>query len=425
MTKRSTLAEWLAYQEGLHPNVIDMGLERLSSVLAALEWKPLSCPVVTVGGTNGKGSCVALLESILSEQGYRVGAFTSPHLIRYNERIRIAGREVSDEALISAFERIEASRGSTSITFFEFNTLAALLLFAKEDLDVVVLEVGLGGRLDAVNVVDSDVAIVSSIALDHCEWLGRDVESIGRWKAGIFRSGRPAIFGSRSMPNSIREESERIGARLLRLGHEFDFAPGRGAWSFRFETTLEALPLPALPGAVQLENASSVLAAIRCLESRLPVTMDALVRGLKNVRLSGRFQIFPPSAGRSNEWILDVAHNPAAAATLADNLGARPCSGKTIAVCGMFADKDVDGVIAALCDEIDEWVIATVSGGRALSAERLKEKVIEAGGRVLHVAQNIEAACQVAQSSANKSDRIVAFGSFHTVGPVLEWIESP
>jgi dihydrofolate synthase / folylpolyglutamate synthase len=419
--ERRTLADWLAYQEQLHPNTIDLGLERLSQVLARLQWRQPACPVITVGGTNGKGSCVALLDSILSAGGYRVGTFTSPHLVRYNERIRIAGSDVSDASLVAAFARIEVARGDISLTFFEFNALAALLLFDAAGLDAVVLEVGLGGRLDAVNVVDADVALLSSIALDHCDWLGHDVESIGREKAGIFRAGRAAVFGARTMPASVALEAQRIGAHLLQLGKDFDYR-GDATLDWRYgENYLASLPRPALPGAVQLDNAAAVLASLECLRERLPLTRAAVDAGLRAVRLAGRFQSIY-AAGQV--WLLDVAHNPAAAKTLADNLNALPCHGRTIAVCGMFADKDVAGVIAAVQSQIDVWVAAGVSGARALAPMMLAEQITAAGATVAHTAQHVQLACVFAQSMAQPADRIVVFGSFLTVGPALAWLEN-
>lgn len=421
MPKRA-LADWLAYQEQLHPSTIDLGLERLSRVLERLSWNRPQCPVITVGGTNGKGSCVALLESILSAAGYRVGTFTSPHLIRYNERIRVEGREATDAELVDAFEQIDAARGEISLTFFEFNALAAFLIFAARRLDVIILEVGLGGRLDAVNVIDADVAIVASVALDHCDWLGDNVEAIGREKAGIFRSGRPAIYGSPTMPLSIASEAERLGADLRRIGVDFDFSRNAADWTWRGGRggipELTYLPFPALSGAIQLENCSAVLCALDALAPRIVVERAALEAGLRTVKLPGRFQILK----RKSEWILDVAHNPAAAQTLADNLSVRECAGKTIAVCGMFADKDVPGVIEAVRDEIDEWIIAGLNAGRAMSANQLAGIVESKDGRVLRVALDIPEGCSNAESIARDSDRIVVFGSFHAVGPALEWL---
>jgi len=375
--------------------------------------------VITVGGTNGKGSCVALLDSLYSAGGYRVGTFTSPHLLRYNERIRIAGDEVADSALVAVFERIEAARGETSLTFFEFNALAALLIFAAEKPDIVVLEVGLGGRLDAVNVVDSDAAIVSSIALDHCDWLGNDVESIAREKAGIFRAGRVAVYGSRRMPATIASEARRVGALLRTLGNDFDFSAEGATWTWRGGHTLKSLPPPALYGAVQFENASAVLAVVDAMQSRLPLEHRAIDAGLRNVRLPGRFQVIR----REAEWILDVAHNPAAAGMLAANLNTRPQAGRSIAICGMFADKDVAGVVAAVRGEIDTWVIAGVQGPRALAPAKLASIVEQHGGQVATVVADVVAACVHARSLAKKGDRVVVFGSFYTVGPALDWLE--
>ena len=420
VTHPVTLADWLAYQERLHPNTIDLGLERLQRVLARLDWQRPSCPIVTVGGTNGKGSCVAMLESILIAAGYRVGAFTSPHLIRYNERIRICGRDAGDAALVAAFKKIESARDDVSLTFFEFNALAALVIFAAEDLDVIVLEVGMGGRLDAVNVVDADVAIVSSIALDHCDWLGNNVESIAREKAGIFRKDRPAIFGSHEVPNMILSEARRIGAKLQRLGADFDVVLENGTWKWSGANhAMNRLPLPNLSGAVQFENAATVLAALDALRDRLVVDRRAIEKGLRNTALRGRFQVIH----RHCEWILDVAHNPAAAQVLARNLAERSRQGRTIAVCGILGDKDSAGVVDSVCDQIDEWVLTDLVSARSLAAKALAGTVEQRNGRVAHIAADVKSACIFANSIARPADRIVVFGSFYTVGPALEWLE--
>jgi dihydrofolate synthase/folylpolyglutamate synthase len=270
--------------------------------------------------------------------------------------------------------------------------------------------------------VDADAAIVSSIALDHCEWLGNDLESIAHWKAGIFRAGCPAIFGARTMPATIRTEAERIGARLLRLGVDFDFELGAERWSLRGYAEHPDLPYPGLPGVIQLDNAAAVLTALASIRDRLPVSREAIDSGLRNARLAGRFEVISSSASTPSEWILDVAHNPAAATTLAQNLDARPCQGKTIAVCGMFADKDADGVIAAVFEKIDAWIITEVSGGRAMRAEKLAAKVKRLGGKVIVVAADVVTACKHAQTHSAERDRIVVFGSFHAVGPALDWL---
>ena len=419
------LADWLAWQETLHPNAIDLGLERLQRTLDRLGWRRPDCPVITVAGTNGKGSCVALTARILAEAGYRVATFTSPHLLRYNERITVDGVEVSDEALMAAFERIDAARGDETLTFFEFNAAAALLVFAEADLDAVVLEVGMGGRLDAVNVVDADVALVTSIDLDHCDWLGRDRETIGREKAGIFRAGRPAIFGARDLPASIREHARQLGADLQQLGRDFDWLPLGERWSWRGRTSEQRdLPAPALHGEIQYDNASAVLAALEALGSRLRVPRSAIERGLLTVTLPGRFQIVRRTRPRAIEWILDVAHNPAAARTLAVQLAAKPARGRTIAVCGVLGDKDVEGIAKELRDSFDAWVIVGLQGGRALAPDVLAGRVRAIGAKVEAVAAGVAAGCRAAETLAQAGDRVVVFGSFLTVGPALALLAS-
>jgi dihydrofolate synthase/folylpolyglutamate synthase len=417
----SRLADWLSWQETLHPRAIDLGLERLVRTLTRLGWQRSTCPVITIGGTNGKGSSVALCTQILREAGLRVGSFTSPHVLRYQERITIDGVEVADESLMVAFERIDAARGDETLTFFEFNTLAALLVFETAHLDAIVLEVGLGGRLDAVNVVDGDVSLVTSIGLDHCDWLGRDVESIGREKAGIFRHDRPAIFGARDMPTSIATVASHVGADLHRLGRDFDWSrDGDRHWSWRGRRGHhEHLPSPALFGLAQYDNAASVLAVLEALSGRLEIGRAAIERGLSRVRLPGRFQRFP---GRV-EWILDVAHNPAAATVLAAQLAATPARGRTVAVCGILGDKDIEGILAAVRDVIDVWIVAGVSGPRAIESTELARRFRASGAEVVEHAPTVVAACEAGARLAREEDRVVVFGSFLTVGPALEWLE--
>lgn len=417
------LGDWLAWQATLHPNAIDLGLDRLQRTLDRLGWRRPACPVITIAGTNGKGSCVALTARILREAGYRVGTFTSPHLLRYNERIVIDGAEVADEALVAAFERIDAARGEETLTFFEFNAAAALLVFADAALDAVVLEVGMGGRLDAVNVVDADVALVTSIDLDHCDWLGRDRETIGREKAGIFRAGRPAIFGARDMPASIGQSARAIGAELQRLGRDFDWVRSGARWNWRGRAGEQRdLPAPALHGEIQYDNASAVLAALQILESRLRVPRSAIERGLQTVTLAGRFQTVRPPGPRAVEWILDVAHNPAAAHTLAAQLAARATSGRTIAVCGVLGDKDLEGIVGEVRNSFDTWVVVGLQGARALAPEALAARVRHLGANVEAVAADVAAGCLAAEALAQAGDRIVVFGSFLTVGPALGWL---
>jgi dihydrofolate synthase/folylpolyglutamate synthase len=417
-----SLSEWLRWQEKLHPSAIDLGLDRMRRTLARLGWQQPKCPVVTVGGTNGKGSTVALTSRILAEAGYRVGTFTSPHLLRYNERIVLDGREISDESLVAAFERIDAARGEDTLTFFEFNTLAALLIFDTAGVDAIVLEVGLGGRLDSVNAVDSDVAIVTSIALDHTDWLGPDVESIGREKAGIFRAGRPAIYGSRDMPASIAEVAQQLGTPLYRLGRDFDWRRSDDRWSWRgLSSSYEDLPRPALAGELQFDNASAVLCALECLSARLPVPRDAIERGLETVALPGRFQI---TRRHGVDWILDVAHNPAAAQALAAQLAAHRASGRTLAVCGILGDKDIDGVAAALRGAFDAWIVVGLDSPRAVPLNDLSQRLANAGASVAARAESVASGCEIAETMARAGDRIVAFGSFLTVGPALEWLQA-
>jgi len=419
------LDDWLDWQQRLHPATIELGLERVARVLARTGWTPPLVPVITVGGTNGKGSCVALLEAMLRAGGWRVGTFTSPHLVDYRERIRIDGRKVSAASLVVAFERIGDALGPDSLTFFEFNTLAALLVFETAAPDAIVLEVGLGGRLDAVNIVAPAVAVVVSIGLDHMEWLGPDEESIGREKAGIFRAGRPAICGMPDPPRSIPAHARAIGAQLLIRGTDFDGRPvGPGQWDYLVAGKVEhaALPLPALPGPIQVANAATALAALGRLSDRLPLNRAAICAGLQSVRLSGRFQRVDDSRGF--EWVFDVAHNPAAAATLAANLRALPVPGRTFAVCGMLGDKDVPGVVGALRGAIDEWFAASSEGPRAIDASELERRALDAGV-TLQAAGSIPAAMQRAASLARPGDRIVVFGSFHTVGPALASLGVP
>ena len=412
------LSEWLDWQQALHPHAIDLGLDRVARVLTRTGWRRGREPVITVAGTNGKGSCVALLDAILRASGYRVGTFTSPHLIDYRERIRLDGQMVSEASLVAAFERIADALGDDSLTFFEFNALAALLVLETFAPDATVLEVGMGGRLDAVNVVDADVAIVASVGIDHTDWLGADVEAIGREKAGIFRKGRPAICGMPVPPESVLLSARDCGARLQLRGRDFDgIARDARHWDFRRGTDLERdLPVPALHGAIQVGNAATVLAALAELGDRLPVHRAAVERGLRSVSLSGRFQrrVDP----RGFEWIFDVAHNPDAAAVLAENLARYPAPGRTIALCGMLGDKDVAGVLAKLSPFVGLWLAAGTDGARGLTDAQLAARG-RAAGIDMQPAGPVAEALQRAATLARAGDRIVVFGSFHTVGPAL------
>lgn len=412
------LAAWLSWQESLHPQAIELGLERVGRVLARTGWRGPRQPFITVGGTNGKGSCVALFEAILRAAGLRVGAFTSPHLVDYRERIRLDGRWVSEASLVAAFERIADALGEDSLTFFEFNTLAALLVFETQAPDAIVLEVGMGGRLDAVNLVDADVALVTSVSLDHTEWLGADVESIGREKAGIFRAGRPAICGMSSPPASVVETARQLGARLLVRDRDFSgHAAGADRWDFSGAGwRWSDLPRPALPGRTQIENAATVLAALERLTDRLSVDRAAVERGLQTVTLPGRFE--RRADPRGFEWVLDVAHNPDSARVLAENLRELPSGGRTWAVCGMLADKDATRVFAFLRGSFDGWFAATTDGPRGLRDEQLVDRAAQSGV-VMRASGSIGQAMRAAAAAAQPGDRVVVFGSFHTVGPAM------
>ena len=413
-----SLDAWLEWQQTLHPSAIDLGLERVTRVLERTGWRRPVVPVLTVGGTNGKGSCVALIAALLAAAGYRVGTFTSPHLVDYCERIRVDGVPVSAASLVAAFERIADALGPDTLTFFEFNTLAALLVFETACPDALVLEVGMGGRLDAVNVLDPDVAVIVSVGLDHMEWLGPDVESIGREKAGILRAGRPAVVGTPTPPRSVLEVADAVGADLRLRGRDFDAtARDDGRWDYRDrDGRLEALPEPGLTGVAQVGNAAVALAALRALASRLPLARAAVERGLAGVRLAGRFQRLTDPRGF--QWVLDVAHNEDSARTLAANLRQWAVSGRTLAVCGMLADKDVGQVAGLLGDVVDRWYAASTDGPRGLAAAELAARAAGAGV-TMDPAGGVVTALEAAAAAARPGDRVVVFGSFHTVGPAL------
>jgi dihydrofolate synthase/folylpolyglutamate synthase len=411
-----SLAEWLAHIERLHPRSIDLGLDRVRGVAAAMALPPPACPVVTVAGTNGKGSSVALLEAILSAAGHRVAAYTSPHLLRYNERVRIGGAEAGDDALCAAFERVERARAGRTLTYFEFGTLAALDLFARAQPDVLVLEVGLGGRLDAVNLVDADVALVTSIGLDHVEWLGTDRDAIAREKAGVMRPGRPAVCADPGPPPGLLAAAAAIGATLYRAGDDFGWrAEADGErWSWRGPRgAYPALPRPALAGRFQFANAAGVLMAIELLRDRLAVSGTAVARGLASVAVAGRFQCLPGAVAR----IFDVAHNADGARALAETLAAAPAPGRTRAVFAVLADKDVEGMAAAMARVVDDWHVAPLAVARGASAERVLAAL--AGPARAQVHGDVAAAYRAALAASSPGDRVVVFGSFHTVGAAL------
>ncbi len=421
----ATLAEWLALLESRHPVAIELGLERVAQVKERLDIQ-FSCPVITVGGTNGKGSTCAFLESILLRARYRVGLYTSPHLLDFNERVRLDGESVSDAALLTAFAQVEAARGEVSLTYFEFTTLAALKLFADAKLDAVILEVGLGGRLDAVNVIDADVAIVTSIDIDHAAYLGNTREAIGFEKAGIFRAGRTAICSDPVPPQSLIDHAEAIGADLWLVTRDFNYTGDKQQWNYGGRgQRRNALDFPALRGANQLLNASAALAALEALRMRLPVSGQEVRNGLVMVDLPARFQVLPGQP----LVVLDVAHNPHAAAALAaslDNMGYFPY---TFAVFGAMQDKDIRGIAAAFKDRIDHWCVTDLPLPRAATAAQIEQELLAAGVTPCDKASakvsitrfpDPAAAYADARRRAGQNDRIVVFGSFVTVAGVLQ-----
>ena len=414
-----TLAEWLELHESVHAKSIDLGLARIGAVAAALSLLPVAYPVITVAGTNGKGSTVAHLAALLRALGVHAGAFTSPHLINYNERIRIDGAAVHDAELTATFERIEAARGATTLTFFEYNTLAALLIFAARRVDAAVLEVGLGGRLDATNLIDADVAVLCSVGFDHRDWLGDDLESIGREKAGIFRRARPAVLGSSDMPASVFAALETSGATAVVAERDFSWIIDADSWRYKgIRQSYAALPPSALAGGIQYRNAATAIAALEVLNLPQKLDLAVISTALRTVSLAGRFQIIPGEV----EWILDVAHNEPAAEVLARHLAERPCAGRTLAVTGILRDKDVAGIARALAREIDHWILCSLAGPRGSTASELGMRL---GAHINEHAQHTDSVatgCDLACKLARPADRVLVFGSFPAVGLALQWL---
>jgi len=433
MSTFPTLDAWLSHLESAHPVGIDMGLDRISQVKDALGLS-FSCPVITVGGTNGKGSTCAFLETILLKAGYRVGCHTSPHLIAFNERARIGGENVADDVLLPHFEAVEAARLSlaqpVTLTYFEFTTLVILRLFAESGLDAVILEVGLGGRLDAMNILDADCAVVTSIDIDHTEYLGDTREKIAFEKAGIFRPGKPAICADPVPPQTLIDHAEQIGADLWLFGRDFRYEGQAGSerqqWSYVGRTMRRsALAYPALRGANQLINTSAALAGLEALRDRLPVSAQDIRLGLANVELAGRFQVLPGKPA----IVLDVGHNPHAAAVLSQNLGNMGYFPYTYAVFGAMHDKDIAGVVEHLKGEVDHWCVTDLPSPRAASAQDLEAILRESGvsdGADSSVTRYVSPseAFQDALKRATENDRIVVFGSFYTVAGVMAYRKS-
>jgi len=410
------LSDWLTYLESLHPKTIALGLERVEQVRQRLNIQP-EFSIITVGGTNGKGSVCAMLESILHAAGYRVGCYTSPHLLRYNERVSIGTQHVSDEELCAAFEKIELAREDTLLTYFEFGTLAAMQCFIERKVEVAILEIGLGGRLDAVNAFDSECSILTSVDIDHTDYLGDTRELIAFEKAGIFRKGKIAICADVDVPKAVEDHAGKIGAKLWRIGKEFGFTAHQSQWDYRStKVNRNALPYPALRGNYQLYNASAALAALDALRDKFPVSMDAVRRGLGEVCLAGRFQLAP---GKPT-LILDVAHNPHAARSLANNLDELPPCQHTWAIFSMLRDKDIAGVASALGSRIDTWLVSGINVPRGATTVELMETLQQSGnhGEILTF-DSIPEAVSYAYNAAGENDRILAFGSFYTVAEVM------
>ncbi len=410
------LAGWLAHIERLHPQTIALGLDRVRRVLGRLAIAK-SCPIVIVGGTNGKGSTCAMLEAILRAAGYRTGCYTSPHLLRYNERVRIAGRAADDDALAAGFAAIEAVRGDVPLTYFEFGTLAAWAAFDRARPDALVLEVGLGGRLDAVNAFEPDASVLTSLDLDHQDYLGETREKIGWEKAHIFRGGRPAIVGDPNPPESVVAHARAIGAGLLVIGREFGYAADAAQWRYSGPGGARGgLAYPGLRGATQLANAACAIAALDAIRDRLPVGAQDVRTGLAVVELPGRFQVLP---GRP-AVVLDVAHNPQAAGVLAENLAAMPPVRRTLAVVGMLRDKDLAGVLARLRGRVHRWYAATLDNPRGATAAALRAVIAAADPAApVREFESPRAAYAAAVEDARADDRIVVFGSFFTVADVM------
>jgi dihydrofolate synthase/folylpolyglutamate synthase len=408
------LGDWLDWQETLHPDPVDLGLERVAEVARRVDLLTPGSTVITIAGTNGKGSSVAMLDAVYRTAGYRTGVYTSPHLLAYNERIILDGTPVDDARLCAAFARIDAARDGISLTYFEFGTLAALDIFRSGQPDIMLLEVGMGGRLDAVNIIDPDVALVTAIGIDHNEWLGNDREAIGCEKAGIFRRGRPAVCSDPRPPASLRQTAQRLGADWQALGVHFAFHDDGDNWSWeRGDHCLEALPRPSLPGRHQLENAAGVLMVVDGLQAGYPVSPRAIADGLRSVTLAGRCQVLP---GRI-EQVLDVAHNRESATQLAGFLRDNPVAGQTWLVLGMLADKEVAAVAEILSAGVDHWCFATLPGERSLSARQLGERA--AVERQAEYFESVDAALAHARACAGRGDRIVVTGSFLTVAAAL------
>ena len=413
------LNDWIGYIESIHPSTIDLTLERIKIVIERLNLD-ISFPILTIGGTNGKGSTCSILESIYKEAGYKVACYTSPHFLHFNERIKIQAVAVSDELICEAFSRIESAREGVTLTYFEYGTIAAMIIFSEAHVDVAILEVGLGGRLDAVNVFDADCAIVTTVDLDHMDYLGHTREAIGFEKAGIYRTEKTAIFGDFDPPQSLIKHAEVIHADLKIIGKDFGYEVHHDSFDFLIDSSFVMnLPLPKLQGDFQLANATNALMALKAMEDKLPLTEISIQKGITLTLLPGRFQ----EVKTMPSLIFDVAHNPQAARSLSHNLKTHVVLGKTIAVFSILKDKDIFGVIQVLNLDIDAWFIAEIQNERAASIETISNAIQKINPSAhIEAFKDIQEAYQFASKEVTRNDRIIVFGSFFTVADIMKII---
>ncbi len=418
----TSLDDWLGWLETLSPREIDLGLERVDAVLKRLDL-PRAERVINVAGTNGKGSSVAMLEALLANAGFKTACYTSPHVLRYNERIRIDGLAASDAGIIAAFKRVQSARLEVPLTYFEFGTLAALVAFAEAGADTLILEIGMGGRLDAVNAIEPDACLITNIALDHTAWLGNDTESIAAEKAGIMRASKPVVYGATELPGAITEHAAIIGANLRLAGKDFGFEKNNDAhatWSWHGrQTRITGLLPPALAGGIQIQNAAAVLAVIEAMGLEQVLTTEKVNDAFGKLSLPGRFQVI----NSRRTWVLDVAHNPAAAAVLAASLQDLSHQGGITAVVGMLADKDVQGVVEPLSRLVDSWIAVPLQGARAEPVASLAQQIANCSIKPCKIAESIPGALELADRRAAADELILVSGSFYVVGPALEWLQ--
>ena len=415
---RKSLAEWLKWQESLSPHAIDLGLDRVRTVADRLSIRPPSGGVFTIAGTNGKGSCAEFLQSMMSVSGHGTGLYSSPHLVRYNERIRVNGKTVSDSSLVDCFEVIETARRDVQLTFFEYGTLAALLTFSRAQVDIWILEVGLGGRLDAVNVTEPNYSLITTVDYDHQEWLGETLPEIAREKAGIMRSTAPAFFGDEPLPASILERAQALDTSLYCLCRDFNYRTDGPTWSWSGQSrALAGLNYPPVADAAQMRNVSLVLAAVEVYDPSL-LTPAAVNRALQAALPGGRFQLVQ----RDHQWILDVAHNPQAAKTLHDRLEALGTSSQTTAVVSLLAEKPVGKFIAELAGQVDRWIVCPIDDPRAANLENLAAQIEAETGQTPLLGDGLENSLTMAKEMTVAGGRILVCGSFRIVGPALEWL---